>query len=95
MTEIWVPPSFTKDKGREVLACLTCGAEFERDHVGDFTRHVEACARRNENELDEALNEAILARKAPALFGPEAGDVELERWFKENAQAILEYRLKP
>lgn len=95
MTDIWVPNGFTKDEGREVLACLVCGAEFETDHIGDFTRHVAGCAKRNETEIDEQLNEAILARKMPGLFGPEAGDVELERWFKEHRDEILEYRLKP
>ena len=95
MTEIWVPKDFTADKDRRVLKCLVCEAIFEEDQIAGFTRHVSGCAKRNDRQIEEELNSVSLARQHPDLFGPESGDVELEKWFKENREAILEYRLKP
>ena len=95
MTDIWVPPSFTKDKDRRVLACLVCSAVFEEDQVDRYERHVARCSDRNEDRIEAELDESNPARIMPEVFGPEAGDVEFERWMKENARAVLEYRKKP
>lgn len=95
MADIWVPGDFTKDKNRRVLVCFTCEATFELDEVGKYERHVDACARRNEDQIEAELDAGSIARKLPSMYGKDVPDPEYERWYKRNAKAILEYRLKP
>lgn len=67
-----------------------CGAKFWPWQADDFERHVVDCNKRHPEEHKKLS----LVHTMPALFGPEAGDVEFERWVKENAQAIREGRKK-
>lgn len=89
VADIWVPPSFTKDKDREVLVCFVCDATFEMDQQERFERHVAACSDANEDQIERELDESNPARIMPEVFGPEAGDVEFERWMKANAKDVL------
>lgn len=55
-----------------------------------YERHWDRCAEQHA----EALRAETLAGKAPGLFGPEAGDVELRRWIARNREPIIEGRKK-
>ena len=89
VADIWVPPTFTKDSERRVLACLVCGAVFEEDQAERYERHVARCSDANEDRIEAELDESNPARLMPEVFGPEAGDVEFERWMKANAKDVL------
>lgn len=58
-----------------------------------YERHFAACSDRH---MDELKATETLAGKAPGLFGPAVGDVELEQWFDRdggrNRRAVLEGR---
>lgn len=95
MADIWLPAGFSRDKDREVLACLLCDARFEMEQQDLFERHVAKCSEQNEDQIDEEISEVSLARQLPTMFGPEAGDVEFERWMKDHAEDVLLGKLKP
>lgn len=57
-----------------------------------YERHFDRCASEN---MDELRSTETMAGKAPGLFGPESGDVELREWLRQNRTAVLEGRLKP
>lgn len=79
--------------GRDELApkweCFCCGGTF---HVlGVFQRHIQKCSDQHEDDI-RALS---WRAKNPELFDPQVmGDVEFERWIRDNRQAIIEGRLK-
>lgn len=68
-----------------------CDAVFYDDELRAYERHVAACSDQHADELrGESLRE-----RAPDFFDPvNGGDVELRRWARENATAIIEGRLR-
>lgn len=84
-------PSSIADRQPPAFVCVPCGAEFTRDQAAVYQRHVVHCASEHEAEL-RAESER---QKMRGVFGDEGWDIEQERWIRDNAQAILEGRLKP
>lgn len=72
---------------RPRFRCLVCQTPLHED---TYERHVARCVRRHEQQLRELSP----AHTLPGLFGPEVGDVELERWVRRNRQAVADGRLK-
>lgn len=85
-----LPPGV--DIGQPRYFCLTpgCGAKFQAGREREYQEHCVWCSNQNE----ERLLAHSLQHTRPGLFGPESGDVELERWVRENRQALLERRMK-
>jgi hypothetical protein len=89
---IWVPG---QPQGH-LVACPVCHDLGEEttfrlpEQLALYERHFDRCAARHADELHAKTP----AGKAPALFGPGSGDVELRRWIAENRDKILEGRRK-
>lgn len=56
-----------------------------------YERHFHHCSERHMAELRAT---DTLAGKAPALFGPTSGDVELREWLRTHRDEVLENRKK-
>jgi hypothetical protein len=90
---IWIPGQ--PDHGH-LVACPVCHDLGEEttfrlpEQLALYERHFDRCAAVHADELHARTP----AGKAPALFGPESGDVELRAWIAENREAILENRRK-
>lgn len=80
------------DFGEPRYFCLTpgCGAKFQDGREREYQEHVVWCS----SQHDEELRACSPAAMHPGLMGPESGDVEFERWVRNNKQALLERRLK-
>jgi hypothetical protein len=88
---IWIPG---QPESGTLVACPVCHDLGEEttfrlpEQLAKYERHFDQCAARHRDELHARTP----AGKAPALFGPESGDVELRKWIAENKVPILEGR---
>lgn len=57
--------------------CRVCQVRLSQ---GEYERHVVAC----QGEHDAQLRELSLRERLPGLFGPDAGDPELEAWARTH-----------
>jgi hypothetical protein len=90
---IWIPGQADPTEVIECPVCHDLGEETTfrlPEQLALYERHFHDCAARHRDELHAKTPPG----KAPALFGPESGDVELRRWIAENRDLILEGRRK-
>jgi hypothetical protein len=79
---------------QEWVSCPICeqfGGESRfmvPEELRAWERHFDRCAEQHA----EALRGQTLEGKAPGLFGPEAGDVEMRDWIKRNKTELIEDR---
>lgn len=66
------------------LCCNICGARFTMHETSNYERHVVACAKANEDEIQKMVER----HKAKNL----GGDTELEDWVAEHRIEIIEGR---
>jgi hypothetical protein len=70
--------------------CLCCDdAVFFEGEERAYESHIVSCSRRH----DERMRAESWREKAPGIFDPfRSGDVELDRWIRQNRAMLLEGR---
>jgi hypothetical protein len=70
------------DEPPAAFVCRICRSTFTADETSRYEQHVVKCSAVNE----EHLINASLRTRLPGLFGPEAGDPELEGWIRRHGR---------
>lgn len=86
MRQLYVPHGHETAPPVFAMTCLLCGERFEEAHrAHEFQRHVNACARRNMDEI-----QAEVERRRKSVFHEDAWDPEVAAHMRKVGERMIE-----
>lgn len=74
-----------------IFWCTLCKASFTKSQKALYERHVIDCS----NARTDEIHAMSPRTQAPGIWGEEGWDTDLERWMRENADAVARGAKKP